>query len=209
MILCYEDRDEWAQSSQIPLASEAARWLAPKADVDLAANLVSVNGMEVVRLPLTSTSRSGILTVLKQHPAQMLWNVTDGLTVFCGSLIPSLAKIIKVPALGSDTYVQGMCQNKHHWKAVLGAHGLPCLPGVVVRQDDHAEVDRIKDLKLPLFVKAATYGNNAGFSVVDPIAMSHDEAAAKTRQLLAGGLGPILVEEYAAGTEYSVWCFET
>jgi D-alanine-D-alanine ligase and related ATP-grasp enzymes len=165
--------------------------------------------MEVIHLPLMSASRQEIVSTLKRHPAPMLWNVTDGLTVFCGSLVPSLGRILKIPTLGSDTYVQGICQNKHHWRAVLDAHGIRCLPGAVVRVGEWDEYRRVSELDLPLFVKAATYGNNTGFSVVDPIASSHDDACAKARQLLDGGLGPVLVEKYAEGREYSVWCFET
>ncbi|MFT0533272.1 hypothetical protein ACMHYJ_10675 [Castellaniella hirudinis] len=209
IVLCYEDRHDWTQASTLPLAAEAARCLAPKADIELAARLVSANGMEAVHLPLMSVSQKEIVSTLKRHPMSMLWNVTDGLTVFCGSLIPSFGKILKIPTFGSSTYVQGLCQNKHHWRAVLETNGIRCLPGAVVRQGAQDERHRIEQLAPPLFVKVATYGNNAGFAVASPIAVSHQEAFAKARHLLDGGLGPVLVEEYAAGREYSVWCFET
>lgn len=209
MVLCYEDRHDWERSSTLPMASEASRFLAPKADIELAVELVSANGIEAVFLPLMSVSPRHIVSTLERHAAPMLWNVTDGLTVFRGSLIPSFGRILRVPALGSDTYVQGICQNKHHWRAVLEAHGVDCLPGAVIRSGEPDEYQRVTELRPPLFVKTATYGNNTGFALVDPIAPSQDDAFAKASRLLHGGLGPILIEEYASGKEYSVWCFET
>lgn len=205
--LCYEDRDEWRENSTISLAQEACRWLAPHQDVDLAAALIESSGIATLRLPLGGNRRE-YYDLLKSMPGLMLWNITDGLTVFCGSLIPSFAKILRIPSFGSPTYVQGLCQHKHHWRAILLGQAITCAPGCVIRDGSQQERAALSALTPPLFVKTATYGNNAGFSLIEPLAATADEAYTQAKRLVEGGLGPVLIEEFASGAEYSVWCFE-
>lgn len=207
--LCYEDRASWLAVSDIKRADEAARWLAPAADIALAEELVRSININPVHIPLSNRNRQTFSDLLYSERELMLWNVTDGLTVFCGSLVPSMAKILQIPSLGSSTYTQGLCQHKHHWKAVLTGHGLSCPPGFVVRTGAPEEFSEIGSLRLPLFIKPSSFGNNAGFSVINPMTYSEQEVFEKSNLLIKAGLGPVLVEEFAPGREYSVWCFKS
>lgn len=206
--LFYEDRDEWKATSSIPLSSEAARWLAPPIEIAEARRLIESCSISVIPVPINQNLRASIYELLADKSDIMIWNLSDGLTVFNGSLVPSLARLLRIPSFGSSTYVQGLCQHKHHWKAVLTAHGINCAPSVVVREGVQSELDAIRLLSSPHFVKTATYGNNAGYSVVDPISATAEEAFEKAKALISGGLGPVLVETYLPGREYSVWCLE-
>jgi D-alanine-D-alanine ligase-like ATP-grasp enzyme len=205
--LFYEERDVWRNHhSQMPLASEAVRWLAPQEELQFVAHLIENASMNVLHLPLGRMNPTDIISkVLSRRQSIMTWNVTDGLINFQGSLVPAMAELLDIPSFGSPSYVQGVCQNKHHWKSIVAAQGIPVLPGAVIQDGSSEEYQRIANLRPPFFVKTATYGNNAGFDVVDPLANTPAEAMRKAGILINGGLSPILIEEYASGFEYSAW----
>lgn len=210
IILFYEEREHWRACSSIPLADEAARWLASKAEVILAEEMVHSCGINTKLISLSADGRDHIIESITQNEYPMLWNLTDGVINFCGSMVPSVAKILKVPYFGSNSYAQGLCQNKHHWKAILTQNGIRCAPGVVVYEEE--KNDQLakyisENLRPPLFVKTACYGNNAGFTIVDPVANNCNEALDKAKLLIDGGVGPILIEEFVSGREFSVWLF--
>lgn len=207
--LCFEDRAAWQSTSNIVRADEAARWLAPRSDISLAEALVRDIGIESILIPLSNYHRCDLAKLLSSNRDMMLWNVTDGVTAFCGSLVPSLARIMRIPYFGSSTYVQGLCQHKHHWKAVLTAHGILCSPSAVIRSSENSDYKGAYSLKPPLFVKPTSYGNNAGLSLIDPVSFTVDEAIEKASILIRSGLGPALIEEFAPGHEYSIWGFKT
>lgn len=193
-------------------SEERARWLPPKEEILLATHLVESAGVKPVLISINGDHRQD-LKKLSDFAQPMLWNVSDGLEGFLGSFIPAYAQLLGVPWLGSPTYTQGLGQHKHHWRAVLAAHNVFCLPGIIIRSADvHQEATEIEIAKQhltpPFFVKATSYGNNAGFIIEDPMAETLSIALDKARHLVSLGLGPILVEEYAPGDEFSVWAFE-
>jgi len=209
LLLCHENRGNWIEGASIAWADEAARWLAPQYELDFVRKLVADAGFAFVDVPLSGLDSGRACRLLRDTPRPMLWNITDGIGAFIGSLAPSMAHLLGVPFLGSSTYVQGLCQYKHHWRVALEASGVHCLPGALIRQGTAAEADAVSTLSAPLFVKPAALGNNAGFASVPPMSDDAEQAMTKARSLLAGGLGPVLVEEFAPGDEYAVWAFHT
>lgn len=212
MALCYEERSTWVEQNPSGASDERARWLPPEEEISLAKHLVESAGIEAILLSLKDDRRE-LLYELSKCKNAMLWNVSDGLEGFLGSLIPAYAQLLRIPSLGSPTYTQGLGQHKHHWRAVLSAHNIYCLPGAVIRSASLQE--EVKENKLagnalepPFFVKATSYGNNAGFIIEDPMAETLSIAFNKAANLISQGLGPILIEEYAPGDEFSVWAFE-
>lgn len=77
-----------------------------------------------------------------------------------------------VPYVGSGVTASALCMDKAFTKALASAHGIPVVPGDVVRAWERdgspawtARVDRIVDeLGLPLFVKPANQGSSVGVS---------------------------------------------
>lgn len=178
------------------------RWLISEYELQFTLDLLSEAGIENKRV---SASYEEFHKETSKISNKIIWNLSDGIDKFAGSLIPAFAALNKMPFFGSSCYVQSICQMKHHWKAVLRESGIKIVPGVSMRDGDVDTLYR-SELRGPFFVKTATYGNNAGYAVADPMATDAIEATEKARLLLSHGLGPILIEEFASGIEYTVWC---
>ncbi|MXG88084.1 D-alanine--D-alanine ligase family protein [Nocardioides flavescens] len=97
--------------------------------------------------------------------------------------VQGLLELADVRYVGSGVLASAVGMDKHYMKLVFAAHGLPVGPYVVVtprdwvtRRDD--VLTRVKELRLPLFVKPARAGSSLGVTRVDDLADLEDAVEA-------------------------------
>lgn len=89
--------------------------------------------------------------------------------------VQGLLELADVRYVGSGVLASAVGMDKHYMKLVFAAHGLPVGPYVVVTPRDWSQrredvLTRVKDLRLPVFVKPARAGSSLGVTRVDDLA---------------------------------------
>jgi len=89
--------------------------------------------------------------------------------------VQGLLELADVRYVGSGVLASAVGMDKHYMKLVFAAHGLPVGPYVVIAPRDWLQrredvLTRIKELRLPLFVKPARAGSSLGVTRVDDLA---------------------------------------
>lgn len=104
--------------------------------------------------------------------------------------VQGLLELADAAYTGCGVAASAMAMNKYQCKMFLKAHGIPCLPGIVVRREEvmrnlagkRKEILSTEGLKaFPLFVKPCNLGSSIGISTVYDIP-SLDAALAKVFQ---------------------------
>jgi len=115
--------------------------------------------------------------------------------------VQGLLELADVRYVGSGVLASAVGMDKHYMKLVFAAHGLPVGPYVAVTPRDWAQrredvLARVKELRLPVFVKPARAGSSLGVTRVDDLADL--ERAVEYAQVHDP---KVLVEEGIAGRE--------
>jgi D-alanine-D-alanine ligase len=89
--------------------------------------------------------------------------------------VQGLLELADVRYVGSGVLASAVGMDKHYMKLVFVAHGLPVGPYVVVTSRDWSQrredvLARVKELRLPVFVKPARAGSSLGVTRVDDLA---------------------------------------
>ena len=89
--------------------------------------------------------------------------------------VQGLLELADVRYVGSGVLASAVGMDKHYMKLVFAAHGLPVGPYVVVTPRDWSQrredvLTRVKELRLPVFVKPARAGSSLGVTRVDDLA---------------------------------------
>ena len=89
--------------------------------------------------------------------------------------VQGLLELADVRYVGSGVLASAVGMDKHYMKLVFAAHDLPVGPYVVVTPRDWAQrredvLTRVKELRLPVFVKPARAGSSLGVTRVDDLA---------------------------------------
>jgi D-alanine-D-alanine ligase len=205
VLLFYETQAEWlARQQGRPGADHEVRSLAQEHELDEIADCLKTQGYQVERMPWPTGFVDCLHAVkAKGEDSTILWNLTDGDAPFSGSLIPAAARLCCLPYVGSSTYVQALCQNKHHWKAVVSAAGLPTPQWCVSRMYARADMNALRQMSYPVFVKAAYLGDSAGLGLSDPLCKTPSEALGTADVLHRNGIQIVVIEEFLPGQEYS------
>jgi D-alanine-D-alanine ligase len=111
------------------------------------------------------------------------------------SQVPALLEMLGIPCSGSDALAIGITLDKPLAKLVAKAHGIATAPWTVL--DSWQKVD----LRYPLFAKPAAEGSSMGITERS-LCRDEDELHAAFERLIP--YGPVLVEEFLPGTEYTV-----
>jgi D-alanine-D-alanine ligase len=115
--------------------------------------------------------------------------------------VQGLLELADVRYVGSGVLASAVGMDKHYMKMVFAAHGLPVGPYVAVTPRDWAQrrddvLARVKELRLPLFVKPARAGSSLGVTRVDDLAdLGQAVAEAQSHD------PKVLVEEGVSGRE--------
>ncbi len=111
------------------------------------------------------------------------------------SQVPALLEMLGIPCSGSDALAIGLTLDKGLAKLVARAHGIATAPWVVLSEW------RTPELRYPLFGKPACEGSSMGITSRSLCRTAEALREAFTR---LRAYGPVLVEEFLPGHEYTV-----
>ena len=114
------------------------------------------------------------------------------------SQVPATLEMLGVPCSGSDPLAIGITLDKALAKLLAKAHRIPTAPWLVVTS---ADTKNLESLKYPLFVKPAAEGSSMGITAKS-LCRTEPELKRTVERLLT--YGPVLVEEFLPGSEYTV-----
>lgn len=117
---------------------------------------------------------------------------------------PALLELMKAKYSGSDPFVSLLVNDKEYTKKVLRAIDIRTPPSILVSRADnaHKKLQKAK-IPLPLVVKPNCEGSSIGITS-DCLCSSYDAANIVIRRLLPE-YGEIIIEQYIAGYECTVW----
>jgi D-alanine-D-alanine ligase len=120
------------------------------------------------------------------------------------SQVPALLEMLGIPCSGSDALAIGLTLDKALAKLVAKAHGIATAPWVVLSAEERHRLKPVlhpASLEFPLFAKPAAEGSSMGITTRS-LCRDEDELRAAVESLLK--YGPVLVEEYLPGEEFTV-----
>jgi D-alanine-D-alanine ligase len=140
--------------------------------------VTAASGSEVV---LSSSSDGPQLQVLEAGSVPALLSQVDVVfPVLHGPFgedgtVQGLLELADVRYVGSGVLASAVGMDKHYMKLVFAAHGLPVGPYAVIAPRDWSQrredvLTRVKELRLPVFVKPARAGSSLGVTRVDDLA---------------------------------------
>ncbi|PJF37449.1 MAG: D-alanine--D-alanine ligase [Candidatus Thermofonsia Clade 1 bacterium] len=119
--------------------------------------------------------------------------------------LQGLLELADIPYVGCGVLASALANDKAMTKAVLSAHGIPTIEGLVIRRAEwHSEralvLERLEALGYPLFIKPNTLGSSIGIS------RANDPKAAATALEVAFGLDRAVIVEKALEGALEVNC---
>ena len=112
------------------------------------------------------------------------------------SQVPALLEMLRIPCTGSDPLAIGITLDKALAKLVVKAHGIATAPWFVSAAGGGGA-----PLSYPVFVKPAAEGSSMGITAQSLCRNESELDAAIAR---VSQYGPVLVEEFLPGNEYTV-----
>jgi D-alanine-D-alanine ligase len=116
------------------------------------------------------------------------------------SQVPATLEMLGIPFTGSDPLTIGLSLDKGLAKMLARSHGIPTAP---FRVAANAEELSSEGLRFPLFVKPAAEGSSMGITSAS-LCPGDAELRRYASRLLATYGGPVLIEEYLPGSEFTV-----
>jgi D-alanine-D-alanine ligase len=123
------------------------------------------------------------------------------------SQVPALLEMLGIPCSGSDALTIGLTLDKALAKLVAKAHGIATAPWYVAHSaqwtvdSGHPTVHRALSVHYPLFAKPAAEGSSMGITARS---LCRDEDELRTTVDALREFGPVLVEEFLPGEEFTV-----
>jgi len=145
-----------------------------------------------------------LAALLAASGAAVVWNALHGTWGEDGA-VQGLCACLQLPCTGSGILASALAMDKVMSKRIFESNGLPTPRWRLLPHDPasgsgvDADADALADWPLPYVVKPANEGSSVGVSVVDRA----DQRAAALA-LARGFHGPVIVEDYIAGTEVFV-----
>src|SRR5215468_162701 len=147
--------------------------------------------------PGTSLAR-----LLEASGAAVVWNALHGTWGEDGA-VQGLCACMQIPCTGSGILASALGLDKVMSKRIFDSNGLPTPRWRLLPHEPsptgESDADALADWPLPYVVKPASEGSSVGVSIVDT-PDQRDAALALARTFH----GPVIVEEYIAGTEVFV-----
>lgn len=132
--------------------------------------------------------------LLEAAGAQVVWNALHG-TYGEDGAVQGLCACLGIACTGSGILASALAMDKVASKRIFESHGVPTPAWRVVTDP----ADTLDDFQLPLVVKPGNEGSSVGVTIVEERAQLADALALARRYH-----GPVLVEQYIAGTEIFV-----
>jgi D-alanine-D-alanine ligase len=140
--------------------------------------------------------------LLEASGAQVVWNALHGTWGEDGA-VQGLCACLQIPCTGSGILASALAMDKVMSKRIFESNGLPTPRWRLLPHEPSApgssDAAALADWPLPYVVKPANEGSSVGVSIVDT-PDQRDAALALARAFH----GPVIVEQYIAGTEVFV-----
>jgi D-alanine-D-alanine ligase len=141
-----------------------------------------------------------VLKQIEKLKPSLVFNMAEGLFGdFRESYIPMICERLGVPYTGSDPLVLAIALNKARTKEILGFHQIPTpdfkvfYPGVPVS---------VEGISFPAIIKPLAEGSSKG--IFDDSVVRHPEEAAEKIRDKTASYGPVLLERFLSGHEFTV-----
>jgi len=145
---------------------------------------------------------TSLARLLEESGAAAVWNALHGTWGEDGA-VQGLCACLRLPCTGSGILASALAMDKVMSKRIFESNGRPTPRWRLLPHDGPADgtdaADALADWPVPCVVKPANEGSSVGVSVVDDRAELGAALAAARRFH-----GPVIVEEYIAGTEVFV-----
>ena len=128
--------------------------------------------------------------------AEVVWNALNG-TYGEDGAVQGLCACMGIKCTGSGILASALAMDKVASKRIFESHGVPTPRWRLLHA--HEDVAALHDFGFPMVVKPGNEGSSVGVSIVDDAA-----ALPAAVDLARQHHGPVLVEEYIAGTEVFV-----
>ena len=204
VFVVFESRMAWEQENPELARCGYGRFLEDDESISLIIEEIQRSGLDVVTWPYTSGGFAALLESLGRVAEPILWNLTDGYEFYTGANLPAFVELAGVPHIGSSSYTQMLCQNKHHLKAVAQAIGIPVAQGVSFSAEAKDPLVVPPEISSPYFVKPTRLDNSIGDQLVSPVCANVSIALTAVKRLFDAGITDVLVEEFLPGNEFSV-----
>jgi D-alanine-D-alanine ligase len=155
-------------------------------------------------VPIDWKTGTNLAHLLEEEKVQVVWNALHG-TYGEDGAVQGLTTCLRIPCTGSGILGSALAMDKVMSKRIFESNGVPTprwrlLPALGDGPVDGSDAPgMLADWPLPCVVKPANEGSSVGVSIVE---QPQDLAAAVALARLHHG--PVLVEEYIAGTEIFV-----
>lgn len=200
----YESKNTWEQQNPKLAECGYGRFLEDDESIASVVGEIRLAGISVKAWSYSSVEFGPLLRELRRTPRSILWNLTDGYEFFVGANLPAFVQLAGVPHIGSGSYAQMLCQNKHHLKAVAQSLGISSARGVSFNTESRRPFIIPKEIPAPYFVKPTRLDNGIGDQLISPICGNALTALAAAEQLLHAGITDVSVEEFLPGDEFSI-----
>ena len=146
---------------------------------------------------------TNLATLVTESGAQVVWNALHGTWGEDGA-VQGLCACLRIPCTGSGILASALAMDKVMSKRIFESNGVPTPKWILLPHDGPADgrdaAALLGDkLPLPVIVKPANEGSSVGVSLVaEPGELAAAVAAARAFH------GPVIVEDYIAGTEVFV-----
>jgi D-alanine-D-alanine ligase len=142
---------------------------------------------------------TSLVRLLEASGAAVVWNALHGTWGEDGA-VQGLCACLQIPCTGSGILASALAMDKVMSKRIFDSNGLPTPRWrLLPHEPSPGDAAALADWPLPYVVKPASEGSSVGISIVDTPAQ-RDAALALARAFH----GPVIVEEYIAGTEVFV-----
>lgn len=165
----FESKKAWEQRNPNLAKCGYGRFLEDDESLSLIVEEIRQGGMEINAWSYEPGDFPSLLAELRSLPNSILWNLTDGYEFFAGANLPAFVQLAGVPHIGSGSYTQMLCQNKHHLKAVAQSIGILVTEGVSFNQETKRPLIIPRNIHPPYFVKPTRLDNSIGDQVVAPV----------------------------------------
>jgi D-alanine-D-alanine ligase-like ATP-grasp enzyme len=200
----FESKSTWEQQNPKFAKCGYGRFLEDDESIASIVAEIRLAGISVKVWPYSSIEFESLLIELRHTPRSILWNLTDGYEFFVGANLPAFVQLANIPHIGSGSYTQMLCQNKHHLKAVAQSIGIASARGVSFNIDSKRPFIIPQEIAPPYFVKPTRLDNSIGDQLVSPICRDTSTALAAVKRLLNVGITDVSVEEFLPGDEFSI-----
>jgi D-alanine-D-alanine ligase len=142
---------------------------------------------------------TNLAQLIEERGAGVVWNALHG-TYGEDGAVQGLCACLRVPCTGSGILASALAMDKVMSKRIFASNDIPTPAWRLLPHDDDGnDAAALAGMALPYVVKPANEGSSVGVSIVE-----EPSQLAAAVALARGFHGPVIVEDYIAGTEVFV-----